>query len=802
MAADGPSISGQRMASADKWTMKDLAMNSLGWVRVVVLAMFGLAVGAGAQDTRTVVEPRIPATCGVVTANLTPVSGALSEGLERHYRDNERIEKAMAKCPQGKAVVLRASRDKTVFLIGPIRMRAGVTLVVESNVAVWGSRDPRVYDVAPGSCGIVGERGRGCLPLILAEDAPRSGIMGPGVIDGRGGAKLLGLNETWWELAHRAKVEDLNQAVARLLVVRRSNDFTLYGITLRNSPNCHVMTEATNGFTAWGVKIDTPKWARNTDGIDPQSGSSNISIVESFIRAGDDNIAPKSNAAGGAVRNMTVRDTHFYNGHGMSIGSQTSGGVSAIHAEGLTIDGADNGLRIKSDRSRGGLVTDVDFVNVCMRGVRNPIVLTPLYTTFTGNLLPVYRNVQLRNIHSLGGGPVTLVGLDEDHRLEATLDNVVIDGERKGAVQAEHAVLTVRRGNLQPSGEDVRVIGGSGGGTAYGCEGKFVAFPENVTAPLSAGLVPPADETYYVAADGTGDYHSVQDAIDRVPATGGLVLVAPGVYRERVLIRQAHVTLRSANPDAAKTVIVYDTSLGTQGSLPSIATVTVRRDDFTAENITFQNDFNQTHKQEVRGSQAQALQLGGDRNVLRNVRLLGNQSTLYLSAKGCGQATGNPCGTTRTYLSKCLISGNVDFIYGDGTAYFDGCEIHSTVWTGAGFITAQGKHYAGQESQFVFRDCKLTADPGVGRVFLGRPWRDLSTVVFLNAEMGAHLAAAGWREWMPGQTHRLDTAYFRVYGTRGPGAAPAERRQLTGEEAGHYTVKDVLGGKDRWEPGR
>ena len=754
-----------------------------------------------AQDTRVVVEPRYPPACKVLYAELAPHAGTLpEEPIERHYRDNDRIEKAMASCPPGKSVVLHASKTgRTVFLISPLRLHSGVTLVVDASAAVWGSRDPRNYDVAPGSCGIVGDRGPGCLPLILAEDAPNSGLMGEGVIDGRGGAKLLAQNETWWELAHRAKVEDSNQAVSRLLVVRRSNNFTLYRITLKNSPNCHVTLDATNGFTAWGVKIDTPKWARNTDGIDPQSGSSNITIIDSYIRAGDDNISPKANANAGAVTHMTVRNVHFYNGHGFGIGSQTSGGLSAIRVDGLTIDGSDNGLRIKTDKSRGGLVDDVRFDNVCMREVGNPIVLNPFYTTFDGTSIPVYKNIVLHNVHSLGAGGVTLAGLDAAHRLEATLDNVVIDGIKTSDITARHANLTLRRGDLEPSGEDLHLTGAAGGGAAFSCDGKFVPFPENTASPISAELTPPPDATFYVAADGTGDYYSVQAALNKVPASGGVVLVAPGTYRERVLVTQSHVTLKSANLDPRKTVIVFDLSRGTKGLQMGNATVRVRGDDFTAENITFENDFNRTHKQEDQSSQAQALNITGDRNILQNVRILGNQDTIYMGAKNCGAATGSSCEPGRSYFSKCYIAGNLGFIQGDGTAYFDDCEIHSTEHPGGGFITAQGRHYAAQESVFVFRNCRLTGDSGATNVVLGKPWRDLASVVFLNPVLGAHISPMGWREWQPGATHRLETALFRVYKPTGPGAQTASLA-LTPQEVLHYTPHEVLSGKDNWNP--
>ena len=138
---------------------------------------FAVALGTfslRAQDTRNVTEPHYPTPCRILYAQLAPHNGTLpEETIERHYRDNDRIERAMEACPAGQSVILHSSKNgRNVFLVGPLRLRTGVTLVVDVSAALWGSRDPRNYDVQPGSCGIVGTHGAGCLPLILAEDAP------------------------------------------------------------------------------------------------------------------------------------------------------------------------------------------------------------------------------------------------------------------------------------------------------------------------------------------------------------------------------------------------------------------------------------------------------------------------------------------------------------------------------------------------------------------------------------------------------------------------------------------------------
>ncbi len=781
-------------------------MRPLARLSTPATLLVALGAAAAAQDRRTVVEPRFPAACAVLEARLEAPGGLLSEASESRP-DTQRLQEAIDRCPSGQAVRLRRAGERYVFLSGPLRLKAGVTLWIDAHAALFGSLNPRDYDVEPGSCGILAPtnaRGRGCRPLILAEDAPGSGVMGDGAIDGRGGAVMLGQDLTWWELAKKAKVLDLQQSCPRILVVRRSNGFTLYRITLRNSPNFHVVVEQTDGFTAWGVKIKTPKTARNSDGIDPSS-STNVTIVHCYIDTGDDNVAIKAGSAGPATH-MTIAHNHFYAGHGMSIGSNTNGGARAIRVTDLTIDGADNGLRIKSDRSRGGLVEDVAYEDVCLRNVTNPIVLTTMYTTFPGERLPVYRDIRLKDVRGVTGGRSTVLGLDATHRVEVSLDNVTIDGLEAGDLTAAHADVRIgpRRGNFVPSGEDVNVMdAGTAPAAPLSCDGRFAPFPDVRTAPAAAVKVPPEDPTLYVAADGTGDYWSIQRAIDVAPAPGATISVAPGVYRERLRITKPGIHIRSPYDDPSRTVVVFDASAGTAGATLKSATVEVQASDFLAENVTFANDWNATHPQQPQGSQAVALKVTGDRAVFRNVRILGNQDTLYVGTTDCEGPNGRPCTPARAYFEGCHVEGNVDFIFGDGKAFFEGCVIHSTPHE-VGFVTAQGKHYPEQDSAFVFHRCRLTAEPGVAGVWLGRPWRDFASVLFLETEMGDHVERAGWREWHPGETKRLETASFAEWGSWGPGAAAERRdphaRTLTAEEAARFALRAFLAGTDGWNP--
>jgi len=745
------------------------------------LAVLAVASTVHAQDTRNVAEPHFPAPCSVLTAQLSAPRGVLSDAGER-TPDTARIQAAIDQCEAGKAVALDPAGARNIFLAGPLTLKPGVTLLVEANTALFASRNPRDYDVQPGSCGIVGERGPGCKSLITVNQAPGSGIMGDGSIDGRGGAKLIGQNATWWDLAKTAKVMDQNQSVPRLISVRQSNNFTLYRITLRNSPNFHVGVSETDGFTAWGVKIRTPKTARNTDGIDPSS-STNVSIEHCDIDTGDDDIAVKTGA--GPAAHMTIAHNHFYAGHGMSIGSGTSGGVSDIQVSDLSIDGADNGIRIKSDRSRGGLVERITYENVCMRNVSNPILLTSMYTTFPGDKLPVYRDILLKNVHSVTPGWITYLGLDADHKLGITLDNVTVDNQRAEQTHIESA--------------DIKTVAGA---APLSCENRFPPMAAIPMAPAAAVTVPAEDATLYVAASGTGDYYSIQHAIDVAPATGAVISIAPGIYRERLKITKPNMVLRSPYADAKKTVIVFDDSAGSTGSTTRSATVEVRADNFTAENLTFSNDYNRTHQQASQGSQALAVAVFGDRAVFRNMRFLGNQDTLYTASRGCMQ-TNAGCAPTRQYFVDCYIEGNVDFIFGDGNSVFENCEIHSTPHNG-GYITAQSKSRPDQDSTYVFNHCKLTAEPNVGTIWLGRPWRQYASVVFMNTEMGPQIAPAGWHEWHEGETKYLETAFYAEYNSSGPGAHPGERdphaKQLTAAEAARYETKTFLTGSDGWDP--
>jgi polygalacturonase len=144
--------------------------------------------------------------------------------------------------------MLRANGTANAFLRGPLELRDGVTLIVDRGATLFASRDPVVYDKTPGSRGLMNESGSGCNPLITAQHVSGAGVMGDGAIDGRGGEKLLAKDVTWWDLAEQARSGG-RQQVPRLIVTDYADNFTVYRITLKNSPNFHIVYSHGDGFS-------------------------------------------------------------------------------------------------------------------------------------------------------------------------------------------------------------------------------------------------------------------------------------------------------------------------------------------------------------------------------------------------------------------------------------------------------------------------------------------------------------------------------------------------------------------------
>lgn len=488
-------------------------MNILLGVLSIALISLLAAIAANAQDSRDVTQPVLPPVCEVLKAQLSSNAGGLPAADETKL-DTRRIQQAIDSCTKGHGVELASQGENNAFLTGPLQLREGVTLIVAKGVTLYASRDAALYDRTPGSCGVMRrqletgfsdpigvheqESESGCKPLILADHVSNAGVMGDGIIDGRGGARILGKDHTWWDLGLIAKKESrqgvpTKRFCPRLIEAYHANNFTLYRITLKNAPQFNVTYDDGDGFTVWGIKIDTPMFvagkhtALNTDGIDPGNGAKNITITHSYIRDGDDNIAFT-----GGLTNATVSYDHFYWGHGMSIGSVvTKAGVSKIRVYDLTIDGAENGIRIKSSPTRGGLVHDVVYDDVCIRNSLHPITFymdypqdagVPLYPEYGKSTLPTYHDITLADVRVSGGGKILFQGYSHKYGIEVGLNGVLLTDANtaKYTYSIQHADFHLGPGpvNLQLNGTDTTTSGKANNGSLASCADKFVPFPQ------------------------------------------------------------------------------------------------------------------------------------------------------------------------------------------------------------------------------------------------------------------------------------------------------------------------------------
>ncbi|HKE96672.1 MAG TPA: pectinesterase family protein, partial [Povalibacter sp.] len=308
-------------------------------------------------------------------------------------------------------------------------------------------------------------------------------------------------------------------------------------------------------------------------------------------------------------------------------------------------------------------------------------------------------------------------------------------------------------------------------------------------------LVAAADRVKIVGR--SGGFSSLQSAVDALPAAGGEILLAPGEYREKVRIDKPGVRLRGLGSDPSAVVIVWGDGAIHAGGTVRSATLQASGDDFRVENLTIQNDYSLHYSVP---SQAVALSVTGDRVIVRKVRLLGAQDTLYAASRKCA---GADCRVSRQYFRNCYIEGHVDFIFGDSKAFFDRCEIHAIAHDEI-MLTAHARTAPDQDRAYVFDHCTITGDAAARDIYFGRPWRDYAAVVFMNSRIEANLNPAGWREWTPGTTQRLQTAYYAEYRSKGPHADVSSREplahQLSAAEAAKWQIDPFLVGTDGWRP--
>ena len=335
-----------------------------------------------------------------------------------------------------------------------------------------------------------------------------------------------------------------------------------------------------------------------------------------------------------------------------------------------------------------------------------------------------------------------------------------------------------------------------------------------------------------VAQDGTGDYTTVQAAIDAAPEGRGkpwLIFIKNGQYKEHVDVPATKPYLHFIGQSRDGVVIKDDRLSGGDNAVHvSIgATVVVNADNTFFESLTMENIYG--HEKQ-NGPQALALNTGGDRICLNNVALLSYQDTWITTSTQ----------KNRHYIKNSLIEGAVDFIYNGGDVYLDGDTLEINRPSG-GYIVAPN-HTADTKWGYVFKNNVLRAHPGVNvtDIWLGRPWHNQPKTVFINLQTFINIPAKGWYETMGGLpslwadyntvdangnpvdlSQREDTYYYtqyykmvdgeKVIATSRPEASDmpnwteekvygTAKNYLTDEEAAQYTIKNVMGGDDNWQP--
>ncbi len=294
-----------------------------------------------------------------------------------------------------------------------------------------------------------------------------------------------------------------------------------------------------------------------------------------------------------------------------------------------------------------------------------------------------------------------------------------------------------------------------------------------------------AQTNLYVAADGSAQFSSVQAAIMAVPMgtreNPVIIHIAPGTYKELIYIQREKRFFKLVGENPTNTILTFNLNANmtnvdgkTIGTFKTPST-TIDPDDFTAENITFENSAGPV-------GQALAIRVDGDRAVFRNCRFLGWQDTMFIN-RG------------RQYFENCYIEGHVDFIFGAATAWFEKCQIHALR---DGYLTAASTP-VDVPFGYVFNKCKLTSAPNV-KYFLGRPWRPYASTIFLNCEMSEGVRPQGWNDW--GKTH--NTIRYAEFNSTGAGGNATNRvdwaQQLSADDAKKITIEKVLSGNDGWNP--
>jgi polygalacturonase len=364
--------------------------------------------------------------------------GARADGVTK---DTAAIQKAIDACAaQGGGTV---TLTHGTYVSAPIILKSNITLDVAAGVTLLGSPDHVDYPAAT----VFREPGRQA--LISAVNAHDIAITGQGTIDGNG--------KSWWLEARGQRNSGVMGQVVfrpRLIVFDHCRHVRLTGVTVQNSPSWQIVPYYTDGVTISQIKVLAPADSPNTDAIDPFA-SSHVLIDHVYADVGDDNVAIKSGAINSPgpddpSRDITITDCTFLHGHGLSVGSELAGGAQNIHAERISFDGTDQGIRIKSNRDRGHDVSHMLFKDIKMTGVKTAILISEYYPNVApdennppqpiGGLTPFFHDIIIENVTATGGKVAAVVyGLPESPVKALSMRHVRLSAD-KGMVISDAQV--------------------------------------------------------------------------------------------------------------------------------------------------------------------------------------------------------------------------------------------------------------------------------------------------------------------------------------------------------------------------
>ena len=769
----------------------------------LLLGVLGFAPLQGALADLAADLPVIPAPVIPTAVFRVTDFGAVGDGKTMNTRALQHAIDACSKAGGG-TVDVPAGR----FLTGPLTLASSLNLHLEKDSTLLLSSDVADYPVEK-------DQYRNC---IVAENCQDLAITGPGTIDGQGAP--------WWSRFAKARALPPGTPAPPhrpfMVVLRECTRVVVQDVSLANSPMFHLVTSECRDVLIERVHIRAPEKAPNTDGIDPSGW--NFLIKDCTFDVGDDCIALKPGQVEKdgqpSCENFTITHCTFRHGHGMSIGGQTRGGLRHMTVRDSTFDSTQAGIRLKAPRGAGGLVDDVTYENLVMKNVKVAILITSYYPTIpkkpgqdpaqpVDHLTPIWRNIRINNVTAAGGEIAgEIIGLPEMPVSDVVLANVKLSARKGMEIANARGIRFVQSSVTADSGaplsvENAEVIGLDPGGTNQPVAGPTTA---NAAGPIAdegtaAGVQHLAvvlasgkdggrvANDLVVAADGSGQYTMVQQAIDAAhPGRAGhptTIRIRPGTYKELIHIPQDKRFIRIAGSDAEKTVLTNDLSADLPGPdgkpigtfyTPS---TTISADDFVAENLTFENAAGPK-------GQAVALRVDGDRVVFRHCRFLGWQDTL-LDNVG------------RHYYDQCAIQGSVDFIFGEATSVFEQCDI-TEIRESGGVLTAPRTPQS-QPYGMVFLHCCLLKATGVrpGSTTLMRPWGEYGMAAFIDCAMDDDISERGWREW----DGREKTCRAFEYKSKTPSGQPIDlsRRApwahpLTASEAAQYTLANIFNGWD------